>query len=215
MIKSHYNRVFDFGCSFTCYRWLSWSDIIGLNTDADIIHKHSSSGSGVKHLYFNLQNVCKNQNLGATDLVLIQIPNLCRTEKIMQRSWTNMGDFELEYRGFAEAYFPEEFYGPQFRFYVLDHFAETMFYLEMIRMIIMSLPCDVEVIQTDELRIYGILLREYLEDKGLNDLPDDHRFEWSKLSSRGIYDYSVKEIKDLATLFEVAAENKCVMEAWW
>ena len=72
-----------------------------------------------------------------------------------------------------------------------------------------------EVIQTDELRIYGILLREYLEDKGLNDLPDDHSFEWSKLSSRGTYEYRVKEIKDLATLFEVAAEHKCVMETWW
>ena len=63
--------------------------------------------------------------------------------------------------------------------------------------------------------MYGLLLREYLEDKGLNDLPDDHKFEWSLPSSRGIYEYKVKEIKDLATLFEVAAENKCVMEAWW
>lgn len=72
-----------------------------------------------------------------------------------------------------------------------------------------------EVIQTDELRIYGYLLREYLEDNGLNDLPDDHRFEWSLPSSRGTYDYRVKEIKDLATLFEVAAEHNCVMESWW
>ena len=71
-----------------------------------------------------------------------------------------------------------------------------------------------EVIQTDELRIYGILLREYLEDTGLNNMPDYHRFEWSAPRSL-TYDYTVKEIKDLATLFEVAAENKCVMEAWW
>ena len=70
-------------------------------------------------------------------------------------------------------------------------------------------------IQSDELHVYGLLLREYLEDKGLNDLPDDHKFEWSLPSSRGVYEYKVKEIKDLATLFEVAAENKCVMEAWW
>ena len=72
-----------------------------------------------------------------------------------------------------------------------------------------------EVIQTDELRIYGYLLREYLEDTGLNNMPDDHRFEWCTPSSMLTYDYTVKEIKDLATLFEVAAENKCVMEAWW
>ena len=71
-----------------------------------------------------------------------------------------------------------------------------------------------EVIQTDELRVYGSLLREYLEDTGLNNMPDYHRFEWSAPRSL-TYDYTVKEIKDLATLFEVAAENKCVMEAWW
>ena len=72
-----------------------------------------------------------------------------------------------------------------------------------------------EVIQTDELRIYGVLLREYLEDKGLNNMPDYHEFKWSTPGSMLTYDYTVKEIKDLATLFEVAAENKCVMEAWW
>jgi hypothetical protein len=102
MIKSHYNRVFDFGCSYSCYRWLTWSDIIAINIDPDIIHKHSSSGSGVKHLYFNLQHVCKNQNLDDTDLVLIQIPNMCRMEKIMHRSWTNMGDFELDYLNYMD-----------------------------------------------------------------------------------------------------------------
>ena len=30
-----------------------------------------------------------------------------------------------------------------------------------------------------------------------------------------VYDYIVKEIKDLALMFRVAAEHKCVMETWW
>ncbi len=27
--------------------------------------------------------------------------------------------------------------------------------------------------------------------------------------------YRIKELEDLALVFEVAAENKCIMEAWW
>ena len=72
-----------------------------------------------------------------------------------------------------------------------------------------------EVIQSDELRVYGLLLREYLEDKGLNDLPDDHIHEWRRPLYDEFTEYRVKELKDLATLFEVAAEHNCVMEAWW
>ena len=72
-----------------------------------------------------------------------------------------------------------------------------------------------EVIQTDELRIYGILLREYIKDKGLEDLPDDHIHRWKTPLHDEFTDFRVKELKDLATLFEVAAENNCVMESWW
>ena len=39
---------------------------------------------------------------------------------------------------------------------------------------------DDEVIQSDELRVYGLLLREYLEDKGLSDLAKHLR------SSKGV-----------------------------
>lgn len=217
MIKSHYNRVFDFGCSFTCYRWLSWSDIIGLNTEADIVHKHSSSGSGIKHLYFNLQNVCKNQNLGATDLVLIQIPNLCRMEKIMHRSWTNMGDFELEYRSFSEIYFPEDLYGSEIKFYVLDHFAETMMYLEMIRMIIMSLPCDVEIIQTDEFdcdleaRLYSDPRQKLLE------FSKDYDPEWCPANHNLFIDSITKIIddyRDTTEYFKKRANYRSYIDSW-
>ena len=202
MIKNSYKRVFDFGCSFTCYRWLSWSDIISINVGAEFINKHSSSGSGVKHLYFNLQSVYKNQDLNANDLMLIQIPNLCRLDKIMHRSWTNMGDFELEYRDQSESYFPEDMYGPQYKLYVLDHFAETMFFLESIRQIIQNLPCDTIVIHTDE---FNCDLEERLYNdprQKLLDFSKDYDPEWCPANHNLFIDSITKIINDYRDTIE-------------
>jgi hypothetical protein len=76
-----------------------------------------------------------------------------------------------------------------------------------------------DCIPSDELERYANALDEYIE-QNLLGLPDDERFEWESTyngySTGGpIYDYRVKEIKDLALMFRVAAEHKCVMEAWW
>tara|TARA_X000000368_G_scaffold289012_1_gene229584 strand:+ start:369 stop:791 length:423 start_codon:yes stop_codon:yes gene_type:complete len=76
-----------------------------------------------------------------------------------------------------------------------------------------------DVIPSDELERYANALDEYIE-QNLAELPDDEKFEWESTyngySAGGpVYDYRVKEIKDLALMFRVAAENKCVMEAWW
>ena len=76
-----------------------------------------------------------------------------------------------------------------------------------------------DVIPSDELERYANALDEYIE-QNLLELPDDEKFEWESTfngySTGGpIYDYRVKEIKDLALMFRVAAENKCVMETWW
>ena len=76
-----------------------------------------------------------------------------------------------------------------------------------------------DVIPSDELERYANALDEYIE-QNLAELPDDEKFEWESTyngySAGGpVYDYRVKEIKDLALMFRVAAENKCVMETWW
>ena len=76
-----------------------------------------------------------------------------------------------------------------------------------------------ESIPSDELERYADALDEYIE-QNLAELPDDEKFEWESTyngySAGGpVYDYRVKEIKDLALMFRVAAENKCVMETWW
>tara|TARA_A100001037_G_C15152405_1_gene640319 strand:+ start:6667 stop:7092 length:426 start_codon:yes stop_codon:yes gene_type:complete len=76
-----------------------------------------------------------------------------------------------------------------------------------------------EVIPSDELERYADALDEYIE-QNLAELPDDEKIEWQKFCNvypegGPIFDYTVKEIKDLALMFRVAAEHKCVMETWW
>ena len=76
-----------------------------------------------------------------------------------------------------------------------------------------------DFIPSDELERYANALDEYIE-QNLAELPDDEKFEWERTydgySTGGpIYDYRVQELKDLALMFRVAAENKCVMETWW
>ena len=76
-----------------------------------------------------------------------------------------------------------------------------------------------DVIPSDELERYANALDEYIE-QNLSELPDDEKMEWQKFCNGypeggPIYEYRVKELKDLALMFRVAAENKCVMETWW
>ena len=75
-----------------------------------------------------------------------------------------------------------------------------------------------EAISSDELERYANALDEYIE-QNLAELPDDEKLEWERFTkdgySTGVHEYRVKEIKDLATMFRVAAEHKCVMESWW
>ena len=76
-----------------------------------------------------------------------------------------------------------------------------------------------DFIPSDELERYADALDEYIE-QNLSELPEDEIFEWESTydgySTGGpVYDYRVKEIKDLALMFRVAAEHNCVMESWW
>ena len=76
-----------------------------------------------------------------------------------------------------------------------------------------------DVIPSDELERYADALDEYIE-QNLSELPDDEKMEWQKFcngypAGGPIYEYRVKELKDLALMFRVAAEHKCVMETWW
>lgn len=69
-----------------------------------------------------------------------------------------------------------------------------------------------EHIQSDTLELYGKLIRNYLEI--LHE--DNPSLQAEDVVLEAEYGgYYVRELEDLALVFEVAAENKCIMEAWW
>ena len=41
-----YKRVFAFGCSFTCYRWPTWADLIGKQCEGAEFRNYGKSGAG-------------------------------------------------------------------------------------------------------------------------------------------------------------------------
>tara|TARA_R110000782_G_scaffold135613_1_gene227980 strand:- start:503 stop:919 length:417 start_codon:yes stop_codon:yes gene_type:complete len=69
-----------------------------------------------------------------------------------------------------------------------------------------------EHIQSDTLQLYGKLIQDYLEvlrEENPSLQADDVVLEAE-------FDgYYIRELEDLALLFEIAAENKCIMETWW
>ena len=69
-----------------------------------------------------------------------------------------------------------------------------------------------EHIQSDTLELYGKLIRNYLEI--LHE--DNPSLQTEDVVLEAEYGgYRMGELEDLALVFEVAAENKCIMESWW
>ena len=182
-MNSSYKLSFDFGCSFTNYRWISWSDVIAY--DASQKHyKGSRSGTGLKYLWFQLTGVLSKSGrrkfLGDSNakysdcLFMIQLPSVTRSDVLYSprealADWSAMGDWH--FIADPHMFFPEEIYGKDKMIWVLDHVCETQTYLKLVidKICELKSEADVIVVNTDRWdcsfneRMYGDTQKEMLD----------------------------------------------------
>ena len=218
-INKKYSRVWDFGCSMTSYRWLTWTDFIALTVDADKFVKNSWPGAGVKHVYHQFRHVCANHEFNQDDLVLINLPSMTRKDVINDYrtdgslSWSAKGDFNFMDTPNLKTSTEHGYFGDT-KANISDVFLDAYSHCEMLLDLFRRLPCDKVMIDTDPFGwditkrigktfdisadpVFGYLshLNYYL-----SDLPQDHRVSVIKNLESINADY-VKLRRDVATMY--------------
>ena len=218
-INKTYRRVWDFGCSMTYYRWLTWTDFIALTVNADKFVKNSWPGAGTKHVYHQLRHVCANYEFTDQDLVLIALPSMTRKDVLNDyrncgsMAWSSKGDFNfMDTKNLKTS--PEYGYFGDFRANIGDVFLDAYSHCEMLIDLFKRLPCDKVIVDTDPFR-WKILERmgkifdveadpvfQYLSHMNyyVNDLSENHKKSLVKNLEAMSSDYARLQL-DISTMF--------------
>lgn len=156
ILPDKYDTVFDFGCSLTMYRWITWSDLIALGVGTNRFYKTSLPGGGLRYVYQQLNHVYQNYDLSESDLILICLPTLDRKDvcnnndyntEYTMASWSAKGSIDFNHNpgtSMSQGHHGEP------RINIIDMFMENLCYLELILKIYNNIPCDKLIIHSDK-----------------------------------------------------------------
>ena len=157
-LRDSYDTVFDFGCSITMYRWITWSDLIAQATRAKKFYKTSMPGAGLRFIYLQLNHVYTNYELTDSDLILINLPTMdrkdvCNTNDYnidyTMASWSGKGSIFLTHVDPPPATSMSDGHTGEPRINIADMFMENLCYLKLILELYDKLPCDKIIVHTD------------------------------------------------------------------
>ena len=112
-----YKRCFTFGCSFTRYKWPTWSDIIKQEIPETI--NYGKAGAG--NLYISNQLVEANlrHNFNKDDLVIVMWSSVTREDRYKHNNWITSGNITTQNN--ISAKFVHDWF--DYRFYLLRDLA--------------------------------------------------------------------------------------------
>jgi len=86
-----YDRIFTFGCSFTKYKWPTWSDILRYNSEIPVINcGHPGIGNvGIMHIMLEADLKYKFTD---TDLIITQWSSWTREDRFLNGNWKSYGN---------------------------------------------------------------------------------------------------------------------------
>ena len=90
---SKYKRFFTFGCSFTCYMWPTWADIVSKEMPAAEFYNFGLSGGGNPLISYRVAETNNRYKFTDTDLVMIMFSTYCREDRwVTDRKWIAGGN---------------------------------------------------------------------------------------------------------------------------
>lgn len=128
-----FKRIFAFGCSFTCYRWPTWADLIAVDNKQAKYYNYGLPGLGNLGISVRLTEANKRFNFNEDDLVMVMWSTFCREDRWINGHWFAQGNiFNSQY--------PLDWvkkYADPFGYLIRDHalIHSTTHYLK-------SLPCS-------------------------------------------------------------------------
>jgi hypothetical protein len=101
---SKYKRFFTFGCSFTDYRWPTWSNILKEEMPNIEYYNFGSGGAGNMLISNRIVEASLRFNFNENDLIIVMWSTFCREDRwITNRRWVNPGNI------FSQAEYDDEF----------------------------------------------------------------------------------------------------------
>jgi hypothetical protein len=186
---SKYKRIFAFGCSFTCYSWPTWADLISLEAPHAVYSNYGKAGMGNLGISVRIIEASKRFNFTSDDLILVMWTTFCREDRWLRGNWFTQGNV------YASTY-PKDWvqeYTDPFGYKVRDHalIYSTTQYLK-------SLECDsillksspfayIEGIEDSDVADYESLGRqlEFIYKKDYDEMPIDFYTSMGNIWNKG------------------------------
>lgn len=83
------NRLFAFGCSFTCYKWPTWADILGKTFDQ--YFNYGRAGAGNQYIFNSIIEASLTHKIQSDDTVIVMWTSVTREDRYVNRKWITPG----------------------------------------------------------------------------------------------------------------------------
>lgn len=174
-LKSNYNRIFAFGCSYTRHIYATYADIIASQYPNATFINLGQSGSGNQLLLSRLSQTHRILNINEDDLVIIMYPSVTREDRWLPTgTWHTAGNIFHHKSSRNVTFNAFKFYKSygSFLHYLIRDFA----IIDMVENFLQNLTCDKILLTSTPL-----ILGEELNDGSLVLIEDDNIKHYNKL----------------------------------
>lgn len=85
-----YKRAFLFGCSFTCYKWPTWADIICHEVEATC-YNYGHAAAGNQYIFSKIVEANITHSFNQDDLIMIMWSSIDREDRYIDSAWKLSG----------------------------------------------------------------------------------------------------------------------------
>lgn len=139
---SKYQRFFAFGCSFTEFKWWTWSDILGCSFREENYFNLGLGASGNGLIFYRFIEAHKRFNITDKDLVIIEWTNPLRETRYYDEKWLLTGNITH----------PNQYYNQWFIDNLVDqrgYFLQTAYNISAAKLLLENIGCDWDMLSLD------------------------------------------------------------------
>jgi len=130
-----YDRIFAIGCSFTCYRWPTWADVLvrGNGLDDKFINL-GRAGAGNQFISYTISLANLKYKFTERDLVMVMFTGYTREDRYVKDRWQTPGNI------YTQPYYPPDFVEKYCD--LKGYFIRDGAIIDMAVNYLKNLPCD-------------------------------------------------------------------------
>ena len=174
-LRSQYNRIFAFGCSYTRHIYATYADIIASQYPNATFINLGQSGSGNQLLLSRLSQTHRILNINEDDLVIIMYPSITREDRWLPTgTWHTPGNIFHHASSRNVSLNAFKFYRSYGSF--LHYIIRDLAIIDMVENFLQNLTCDKIILTSTPLTV-----GETLNDGTVSLIEDDNIRHYNKV----------------------------------